>query len=266
MMNRILFYLLIPFFVIINHSLAMDLEETEKTKYRAIMMNDEELEKFLNSSDDLEMRSVDGHTSLFEVAFIRDSKTLEKWIQAGANVNATSDSGSTPLFFAALSNIRGNIEVLVEAGANINHRKKNGDNVLHFTLELVDTIRTEFAIELVKLGADVNALNAKGQSPLNLLRSRKHYKWGRDEDTLEKLLINNGARDISGFMVKDKTESNGNTQYGKTRETSLQMRVVSDSQTEYKCSTNSRKGKGRIRSNTADNENCNGQDDLNQPR
>ena len=243
----------------------MDLTETEKTKYRAIMMNDKELEKFLHSSDDLEMRSIDGRTSLFEVAFIRDSKTLEKWIQAGANVNATSDSGSTPLFFAALSNIRGNIEVLVEAGANINHKKKNGDNVLHFTLELVDTIRTEFAIELVKLGADVNALNAKGQSPLNLLRSRKHYKWGRDEDTLEKLLINKGARDISGFMVKDKTESNGYTRYGK-RKTSPQIKVFPDSQTEHKCSTNSRKGKDGFRSNTADNENCNGKDDLNQPR
>ena len=264
-MIKILLYLLILFFVVINQSLAMDVDETEKTKYLAIMMNDEELEKFLQSSDDLEMPSKDGFTSMFGVALVRDSKTLKKWIQAGANVNATTNLGSTPLFFAALSNIRGNIKVLIEAGANINHRKKNGDNVLHFTLERPDTIRTEFAIELVKLGADVNALNAKGQSPLNLLRGRKHYKWSRDEETLEKLLIKNGARDISGFMVKDKTENNGNTQYGKSK-TSPKMKVFSDSQTEYNCSTISRNGKGRFRSNSVDNENCNGQDDLNQPR
>ena len=243
----------------------MDITETEKTKSLAIMMNHDELEEFFLKSTDLEMPGELGFTSLFGVALVRDSKTLKKWIQAGANVNATCNYGSTPLFFAAVSNIRGNINVLIEAGANINHKKKDGDNVLHFTLERPDMIRTEFAIELVKLGADVNALNAKGQSPLNLLRNRRHYKWGRDEDTLEKLLINKGAKDISGFMIKDKTENNGNIRFGKNK-TSLQMKKFSDSQTEHKCSTNSRKGKGRFLSKNADNENCNDQDHLNQPR
>ena len=243
----------------------MDITETEKTKSLAIMMNHDELEDFLLKSTDLEMAGDSGFTSLFGVALVRDSKTLRKWIQAGANVNATCNYGSTPLFFAAVSNIRGNINVLIEAGANINHKKKDGDNVLHFTLERPDMIRTEFAIELVKLGADVNALNAKGQSPLNLLRSRRHYKWGRDEDTLEKLLINKGAKDISVFMVKDKTENNGSTRYDKSK-TNSQMNVFSDSQTEHKCSTYKRQRNRSFQSNTADIETCNDQDVLDQSR
>ena len=196
-------------------SFAAEYTVKQKTRAKAIMMNVQELESFLINSSDLEMTDELGFTILFNIALSRDSEILEKWIKAGANVNAVSNTGNTPLFLAVLSNQLDSIKILVESGANVNHKKNNGNNVLLFAIQRPNLVRAETVISLINHGADVNALNSDGKSPLHLIRERKEFRWAIQEKSIERLLIQKGAKDISGFQNQkenknlDTTSSNG---------------------------------------------------------
>ena len=148
-------------------------------------------------------------------------------IDSGADVNARNNEGSAPLHlvsrpFNQKENIKGiihpfihlpyynifkqkeNANLLIENGADVNARNKEGKTPLFYTR---DKVVTEFLIEN---GADVNIKDKRGETPLHNLISfyfeEKNRTWWNMKKCFEitKIFIKNGA-DIKIKDNKGKT-------------------------------------------------------------
>jgi cytohesin len=149
-----------------------------------------------------------------------DIEAVKQHIAAGADVNANDDGGWAPLHYAALSGRKEIVELLIDEGADMNANEMHGNNTpldLALSLdwpEIVDLLRkhggkhgtilnaaTGGDIEAVKeflvAGADVNAKERRGQTPLHAATYRGHT-------ALVELLIANDA-DVNALSVNGKT-------------------------------------------------------------
>ncbi len=261
-MNKIFVLVLIFVVNLCGITIANEYSDTEKAKAKAVMMNEPELEIFLRNSKDLEMTDENGFTSLFSVALTRNSKILKMWIKAGANVNAVSKSGSTPLFFAVLDNQLDSIDILIESGVNVNHKKMNGDTVLHYAIQWAGIVRAETIIRLINHGADVNALNSEGNSPLFLLREGRDFRWGNPERSIESLLIQKNAKDISGYQVRNQSNNNKITSSIGTKSSS-NFNQRSDEISQSNCSNTNQRSYQKKQGSMTKNGECNSQENYN---
>ena len=92
--------------------------------------------------------------------------------QAGADINITNLRIRTPLYYA---NDADTIEQLVALGANVNARDIDGDTPLHSAIKGRNLVVAE---ALVCVGADLRMANARGESPIDLcLPVQLHALW-----------------------------------------------------------------------------------------
>ena len=107
-------------------------------------------------------------------------------IRGGAQINAVSMEGATPLLYAALPHgYPEMVRTLLQLGANPNHLGINNFSPLHAAAisPHVDKVRA-----LIEAGADVNAKDAAGRTPLYFAQT------GNSEQTdVAQLLIAHGA-------------------------------------------------------------------------
>lgn len=253
-MNKFFMFSVLFTFVLVFCAYSYDPKETKVDSYLATILSGQKLETFLSSGNNIEMVDEFGYTTLHWVASYQNSSTLRQWIKAGANVNAANNWGTTPIFHAVQSYRLDNVEALLEAGININHKQNNGQTVLIFSIVNLEWVLPDIVLSLINHGADVNALNFEGKSPLNLLRARKDFVWGDAEIAIEKLLISKGARDIAGFDGQDTSNSTG-TKTKSDRHT--------DSKSSPSCSNTNRQGSRRTYESRDDDEDCNQQDNYN---
>ena len=110
---------------------------------------------------------------------------LLKW---GANVNNLDNDGETPLFDAVRGSMLGVARLLVQKGAKINVREKTeGATPLHYAAALnYGPQANELLILLLDKGADVNARNSAGETPL-------HYAAYSDAVEHARTLLERGA-------------------------------------------------------------------------
>jgi ankyrin repeat protein len=124
----------------------------------------------------------------------------------GADLNATSPlDGYRPIHLAAMPNRIAAIRFFVEQGVDVNSRTESY-NALKLSTEDAGSVNgfdctalmvacgegfLEATKCLVELGADVNAQNENGHSPLHFAR-QKHWN-GQPYDAIIELLVSNGA-------------------------------------------------------------------------
>lgn len=152
-----------------------------------------------------------------------DPTIIEALIKAGANVNTRSKNGSTPLMgaivcggsyfehhfyrtgadiLALLSLLKPNseckqiVDMLIKAGADVNARNNDGKTPLMLAAEC----NTSDVVDmLIKAGADVNAQDNERKTPL-----MKAVEWNQDSAVTEILIkswADVNARDIYGKTV-----------------------------------------------------------------
>lgn len=115
-------------------------------------------------------------TALHGVAGEEQFEMAEFLLDACADPNAKNDEGITPLHLAAYA---GMVELLVRRGADIDIRSTDGRTPL--LVQAAEAGGYEAMEALLKLGADPRATDKRGQSALDISRSRE------EEDKLELL-------------------------------------------------------------------------------
>lgn len=156
------------------------------------------LQLMLAAGADIHTRNANGDTPLIKhLSRIHNKQVVKTLIAAGAEVNTANNRGDTPLMIASSHFfIPEIVQALIDAGADVKATDKEGLTPLHHALrvwlptgwphecgpedteekvheyenELVNRIVTNIRA-LVAAGADVNARDAKGNTPLLMIMS-----------------------------------------------------------------------------------------------
>lgn len=130
-----------------------------------------------------------GRTVLFHADSFRANKIMDILFDAGANPNARDDLDNTPLhvLVAGIGKTgwhHVHLEPFLLAGAKLNLANKHGDTILH-NLPWSHTVAANLVWlnKLLAAGADPNAKNIKGHTPLDVA-----LQWGVHSSLVDKLL------------------------------------------------------------------------------
>lgn len=93
-----------------------------------------------------------------------------RWVKGGVNLEAMDENGRTPLHCAAAHNNHFVVFELLASGANIHAKDELGTSTLHLAaLRPFGGETTAIVRLLIERGADVEAKDAHGHTPLSLL-------------------------------------------------------------------------------------------------
>ncbi|MEW6614509.1 MAG: ankyrin repeat domain-containing protein [Thermodesulfobacteriota bacterium] len=112
-------------------------------------------------------------TPLHDAAFNGSKEIVQLLIEKGADVNSKDNEGFTPLHRATnympifyKGDAEATVLLLLKNGADVNAKTNDGDTPLHFAVLRNDKVKAT----LIEKGADVNAMNFKGQNtPLHIV-------------------------------------------------------------------------------------------------
>lgn len=116
-----------------------------------------------------------GETALLLAAGTGDTETMRLLMAKGADVNTANAQGDTPIMFAALGNSLDAVKLLLAKGANVNAATTSYHTVRHGQIPLIKLTALIYAAPyaspelvrtLIEAGANVNAQDARGLSPL----------------------------------------------------------------------------------------------------
>jgi len=110
-------------------------------------------------------------------------------LACGANASLTNQAGQTPMQLlmdsetVAFEGERGELlKLFGVAGQDIDQRDADGNTALHRAIQAVGIDEMEVLAALIAGGANVNATNAAGQTPLHVAVS-KIYSWAMDDSS-----------------------------------------------------------------------------------
>ena len=113
-------------------------------------------------------------TALAISSFNGKKEIAEMLLQKGADPNVYDDMGIAPIIGAARQNQSEIIEMLIKNKANVNISSKNGEETaLHYAAEYNSG---DAAKILLANGADKNAKNSSGKTPLDVAKEKKSDK------------------------------------------------------------------------------------------
>ena len=167
----------------------------------------------ISEGADVNAKSENRLTPLHYAADYGHREIIELLLAKGADVNAKDENRLTPLHYAAYGDHKEIVELLIAKGADVNAKKKNGKTPLDMASgATADLLRTHGGHSgsihvsardgdlagvqaLLDIGADVNAKDEEGWTPL-------HYSARNGHEEIVELLISGGA-DVN---VKDESE------------------------------------------------------------
>lgn len=195
---------------------ASDQRLSNEDKTSILATSIEELKVLVNNGLDINSINLYGSNLVSYIAFSESADTLLKWIELGADVDQKNVNGTTPLNFAIAGNNVRVVEFLVKHGVSIDHKNLHGSTPLHYAVSGLYSLSPKIPIILIEAGADVNALDGEGNSPLKKLRKQKQNGWGAYEEKIEQMMISRGAKEISLFSeVSSKLSANQDTRRSK---------------------------------------------------
>ena len=156
-----------------------------------------------------------GHGKYTALAFDECPDELARWLVAnGADLNAADTRGNTPLHTRARSR-RGRVDVLLELGADVNAPGASIGTPLHAA---ADSKNVENASKLLAHGADVDARNRDGLTPLELALQCCSNIDLEDMAPLARLLLEAGAPDPRNGEVRRADREDVRVSSGRVRE------------------------------------------------
>ena len=159
--------------------------------HASVANNVESAKILINLGADIEAVSeLQGSRPLHLAADNNSTKVLELLVQAGANVEASDDLDRLPLNRAVAAGHSEAVELLLDNGAGIESR----DGLFHRTPLIIAAYhgRLGVARRLVLRGADVNARDDHGKSPLWYAATPESYVPAGGPQLIE-ILAENGA-------------------------------------------------------------------------
>lgn len=151
--------------------------------HKAIDLGEAYVRLLLSRGADVDARN-DHHESILDLAIDASDRIIDTLVEHGVNLEAKDPKGQTALLKAAgkKQNCTARVKTLIGHGANVHARDISGQTVLHLVCSSSDgTLR-----HLLELGADANAEDERGETPLN-------YAVRQEDNAKFKLLLDFGA-------------------------------------------------------------------------
>lgn len=106
---------------------------------------------------------------------------IENFLSRGANPNIADSRGLTPLMYSGFAGHAIVQLVLLNGGADAKARTNMGSNALHFVMNNLESEDPTLVNQLVSAGADVNAIDANGNTPLHHFLIKIYGRSGKVE-------------------------------------------------------------------------------------
>jgi ankyrin repeat protein len=113
---------------------------------------------------------------------LMNTGALDFLLRNGADVNAEYKNGETPIFYSVSKQNFNEVSELLEYKANPNAKNRKRLTPLHKLLSYIGLRTESVAKRLIENGADVNAKDASGTTPLTSCL--------RDQECMNMMLLN----------------------------------------------------------------------------
>lgn len=134
------------------------------------------------------MNQDDLHYSLIKTIEKHYPERTKSLLDKGADVNGVGKTGGTPLMAAEFCGVPEMVELLIERGARVDVVDHYGLTALHNPFRLDQAANAKCVQLLIAQGADVNARNAKGQTPLWMAVDVSLQSWEDNSLSIHALL------------------------------------------------------------------------------
>jgi len=132
----------------------------------------------LNDGADTSVQDSSGATPLHEAVRYGNVDIIYSLLAAGADVNAKDNLGKTPIMLIMPKEyLQYTYDLLIKANADLTQKDMYGDTVLHTAAMM--NIDTDVISMLCENGADVNARNKEGVTPLEIAVQKNDIKTAR---------------------------------------------------------------------------------------